>query len=103
MNALRAGQDAPTTVFEVIDAVALILNMSVFIFIQVARQSVGRSFHNRYLSIHLSPRWGLGIVLPIFYIPIAPLGLFGSGKMPDLRRGDIVGFYGSPFNPTYGP
>ena len=28
MNALRAGQDAPPTVFEVSGAVALILNMS---------------------------------------------------------------------------
>ena len=26
---------------------------------------------------------------------------YGSGKMPDLRRGDIVGFHGSPFNLTY--
>ena len=26
---------------------------------------------------------------------------YGSGKMPDMRRGDIVGFYGFPFNPTY--
>ena len=45
---------------------------------------------------------GLGeIGLPIYYTPIAPLGLCKSGKMPDLRRGDIVGLHGSPFNPTY--
>ena len=24
---------------------------------------------------------------------------YGSGKMPDLQGGDIVGFHGSPFNP----
>ena len=37
----------------------------------------------------------------MFYTPIAPLELLGSGKMPDLRRGHIVGFHGTPFNPTY--
>ncbi|MYE90187.1 hypothetical protein F4X33_14445 [Candidatus Poribacteria bacterium] len=41
--------------------------------------------------------------------PVAPLGLCRSGKseriprpgMPDLQRGDIVGFHSYPFNPTY--
>ena len=45
---------------------------------------------------------GLEIVGPRFSIHLSSLlGLCESGKMPDLRRGDLVGFHDSRFNPTY--
>ena len=40
--------------------------------------------------------------LPAFiFLYIYRPASYGLGKMPDLRREDIVGFHGFPFNPAY--